>query len=244
MTKFTRYAVTKGEFWKFSLLSVLILSSCRPTPPVVDLPLDEPTEPNIEQPIFQEPVPDSPTANRPSNFPIPSTWRGVASVQVAGQEVSVPIVLTFETPKHGEQNPFYFGVSIGNDMEEAGAAFLTSSINTVVARGNGVLGLQFLTIQPTNKGFRAVLTRTEKELGSAMNTFSGPNVTAQQGGIMSEIQAEVSGMNDLYVFNEGAVIDVEFQGKFLFGTIQGKGFSAVWGTSGIAYEAIFQVTQN
>lgn len=244
MTNFTKYSVIGGVFWKLSFLICLILSSCHSTPPVIELPSNEPTEPNIEQPITREEIPNPPTTNRPYSFPIPSTWRGLASVQVAGQEVSVPIVLTFETPKHGEQNPFYFGVSIGDDMEESGTALLASSINTVVTTGDGVLGLQFLTIQLTNKGFRAVLTRTEQELGSAINTFSGPNIAAQQGGIMSEIQAGVSGVNDLYVFNEGAIIDVEFRGESLHGTIQGNGFSAIWGTPDIPYEAIFQVTQN
>lgn len=244
MVKFIGSAVNTHKFWTWSILGCLLLSSCRSTTPETDFSAADRPFPEGEPQNPQAQAPDVPSISRSSNFPIPSTWRGLADVQVAGQGVSVPIVLTFDVPKHDEQNPFYFGIAAGNSPEQAGAAFFTSSANTIVATGNGVLGLQFLTIQPTNKGFKAVLTSTEKELSSAMNTFSGPNVAAQQGGILSEIPTGVSGANDLYIFNEGAIIDVEFQGDTLFGTIQGNGFSALWNTSGIPYEATFQVIQD
>ncbi len=255
MVKSSRKVAPSGRFWKLPLFICLILGGCRSNSPITDPPevvatrvsppTPQKTSRQTDSPApIKAPIRDALPNSNSSSLPIPSLWRGLAKVRVAGQEVSVPIVLTFKTPKHGEQNPFFFGLTVGDRGDQAGAANLISSTNAVVAVGNGVLGLQFLTIKPTSKGFQAVLTKTEKELALAMNTFSGINVTAQKGDIMSDIQAGVSGSNDLYIFNEGAIINVEFHEGALVGTIKGNGFSAVWGTSDIPYEAIFQVIRD
>jgi hypothetical protein len=119
-----------GEFWKLPLIvSLILLGGCRSNSPITDPPkviaprvspaTPQTTSRQTDSPApIKAPIQDAPPINNSSSLPIPSLWRGLAKVRVAGQDVSVPIALTFDTPKHGEQNPFFFGLTVGDRGEQ------------------------------------------------------------------------------------------------------------------------------
>ncbi|MGM0653878.1 MAG: hypothetical protein ACQETR_00920 [Thermodesulfobacteriota bacterium] len=181
---------------------------------------------------------------------VPSRWEGRVTGEIHGQRFNMPVTIELRQPLPWENNPFHLFVGT-TAVEQVGAFGLTSAIEMgtgrtykvydgrkvgvydyTVARspGRGNVTLQFFSIRQSGNTMSAVLTDAHKKEASAINIFTGPNVSAMEASDLMRGVLQQLGTTEMFTFGQGASIQLEFGHSEVIGVITGMG-SSVLGTS-------------
>ena len=173
--------------------------------------------------------------------PIPSQWRGEITGQVHNTKFRLPVSIEIKPPLPFENNPLNIFVGAGNPTD-IGHLFLASAMKFNTSRGP--VTLQYLSISIRQTRLQARLTDHHGAEAAKGNGFSGPNVSAEQASdLMKDVLRNAWGSAEMFGFNVGATLVIDFSGNRLSGTVQGLGSSYTGTTSGVAYGARMTATR-
>lgn len=203
-----------------------------------------------------------------AQVPIPSKWEGKAIGHVYGVEFSLPIRIEISSALPHEKNPFHLFIgSTSND--NAGDLLLISAMNVGTGGGgiqykagsamgvyterriphsdqppsSGSALLQYLTIRQEGSRVTGVLTNTSMKEAAAVNMFTGPNASAREASDLMRGVLESLGTTEVFVFLQGAELQMQFSGGVLSGSVNGKGRSVLNTSSDVAYTCRFQASR-
>jgi hypothetical protein len=203
----------------------------------------------------------------PAQPPVPSRWEGQAIGSIHGVEFRVPITVELgETIPH-ENNPFH--LYIGSDAMEQIGNVLVVSATAVNSSGGGetiwipggnigiykkrqtphsanrpqpgsAATLQYWNVRWDEQGVTGVLTDTNAAAAATLNGFTGPNVSAQEASPLMRGVMESLGSTENFVFRQGAVVKILFDGDGLSGSLEGTGRSVTNTSSDVSYACTFR----
>jgi hypothetical protein len=175
---------------------------------------------------------------------VPSVWRGTISGQVAGRNFSLPLTMELKPPLEGENNPVHFFLG-DSTSERVGGLILTSSQQYTTPYTSGTATLQYMSVRIGQGRLQAVLRDSHRKEAAAVNGFTAPNLSAENASPLMKGVLESLGRTEMFAFKPGAVVDVQFRGNSLQGTVQGTGSSymSVHSTPDAAYRARFNATR-
>jgi hypothetical protein len=102
----------------------------------------------------------------------------------------------------------------------------------------GTASLQYLSLSLQKDQIGAVLTDTHRAEAAKANGFSGPNVSAAAASdLMRDVLQNAWGPTEMFGFDPGATLRIDFQGNTLSGSIQGRGGSYTATASRVNYRA-------
>lgn len=175
-------------------------------------------------------TPDSKSADRKNetssseNEISSGVYQGKMTGQVYNRSFELPVTIEVTPPIKDESNPVHLNFSAGSP-NQIGSFVLTSGGQFVTPQSGRKVTLEFLSIDRQGSTLRANLNNTHKGAGAAgNNTFTAPNVTAEHApDNMKDIYKSLG--PEVFAFNEGTRILLNFDGGEIDGSIEGTGFS-------------------
>ncbi len=189
-----------------------------------------------------------PTPEPPPGVLVPSEWQGELFGDVAGMPFSLPVIITLDEPADPNsaspmeltlttQTPY--GATIGHLL-------FTSSLPAQQGAPDQPTLFQYAVVTAQETGITAELVETHREAGKAVNTFIGPNLTCESAepGLVRQHFCAL-GPHELFAFDLGTSLAMQFDGGQLQGTLSGAGASTtgVVPLSDVTYIAQFIATR-
>lgn len=173
--------------------------------------------------------------------PVPSRWQGEITGTVQNKPFRLVVDIELKQPILDEENPFHLFIGAG-EPENTGHLFLTSAIQLENPPGSGrLVTLQYLTIRVQGSRIQSTLTDVHSKESAKANGFSGPNVSAEEASdLMKDILKNAWGKSEMFGFNTGAAVSMEFTDNQISGTIQGRGYSYTGSSSLVPYRGQFR----
>jgi hypothetical protein len=170
-----------------------------------------------------------------AEVPVPSAWQGQITGQVHNTPFRLQVSIEIKSPLPFESNPVHIFVGAGNPSD-IGHLFLASATQLNTYRGTATL--QYLSLSLQGDKLSAVLTDTHSAEAAKANGFSGPNVSAAEASdLMRDVLQNAWGPTEMFGFDRGATLSINFQGNTLSGSIQGAGGSYTGTSSQVHYRA-------
>ncbi len=187
----------------------------------------------------------------------PSRWEGRATGSVAGERFDVPITIELSPPLPHEANPFHLFLGTSS-VTRVGDLLLMSATqmgtggsykvyrtgrygvgvyDQTLARttGDGNVTLQYMKVTPQGSSVTAVLTETQAAAAAAGNTFTGPNVSAQEASDLMRGVMEALGPTEIFALGRGATVRLDFGKDEVTGSVAGVGRSVLNTSSDVRY---------
>lgn len=189
--------------------------------------------------------------------PVPSTWEGRLRGLAAGQSFDLPLVIELRQPLASEQNPCH--LFAGTEAEgQVGALTLVSALEVATGGriigyeagrigiytrdrawdpGRGNLTVRFFQLRREANALSGTLGDPGTGISAAVNGFTGPNISAREASEVTRAIHEALGPTEMFLFERGATIRLEFRQGTLTGTVQGSGRSVMNTSSPVPYRA-------
>jgi len=239
-------------------LAIPLFACCQQLPPGMEW-----ADPAKNQAAKAQTARRSAPVGRP---PVPSKWEGEASGVVYGREFRLPVFIELSAPIEYENNPFhlYFGTgeieSVGDVLLVSAASFSSAGFGPTAVWGGRVgvyykratphsarpivrqqgATLRYLTITMADARVKATLTDTNAAAAAVINGFTGPNVSAKEASDVMRGVMESFGPTEIFLFNQGAVLTLKFEGSAVSGEFEGQGRSATNTSSDVTYRCKFR----
>ncbi len=159
---------------------------------------------------------------------VPSEWEGELFGDVAGMPFSLPVIITLDAPADPNfaspmeltlttQTPY--GATIGHLL-------FTSSLPAQQGAPDQPTLFQYAVVTAQDTGITAELVETHRAAGKAVNTFVGPNLTCESAepGLVRQHFCAL-GPHELFAFDLGTILAMQFAGDQAQGTLTGAGAS-------------------
>lgn len=179
--------------------------------------------------------------------PVPSRWEGEVSGSIRGRTFRMPVNLELSAALPHEKNPFHLALTTAS-FNKIGDLLLASASSvgtggptreytagpvgvygTTTGRtpGSGNVTLQYFTLKVDGQQVTAELTETQAAAAASMNSFVGPNVSAEEASDLMRGVHEALGPTEIFVLGRGAVLRLRFAPDGVTGSFEGKGRSVL-----------------